>query len=420
MDPQAAMQHLEHAKDTPSAMSIPELAVMREAPPSGVERDLTAGGQRSAMSELVDNGLRIGLIALLAYACARIIMPFAFILLWSAILTVMLQPAHRRLSMLLGPRGSASLIGLAGVALILGPLILVITVITKSIYSLLTIVQNKSLSIPPPPLWLDGTPLVGKKIAEIWILVATNLPAAVSEYGHLLSDPVAWLGAAAGGLAVSEVSLVISFIIAAVMLISAKNVLQFSHKLVARITGSGARAEQIFKMTVATIRGVALGVVGVAVVQSMLLGAGFFLLGIGAAGPLTLVAFLLGIAQVPLLLLTIPVVIYAFATEPTPIAIVFLCWNIVAGLSDNVLRPLMLSRGVEVPLPVILVGVIGGMIVDGLLGLFVGPVVLSVSYVLLIEWMDQDPVEHPKTDAPTPGLAENALRGGQTGALAGP
>jgi predicted PurR-regulated permease PerM len=159
---------------------------------------------------------------------------------------------------------------------------------------------------------------------------------------------------------------------------------------------------QLVTLMAATIRGVALGVIGVALIQSVLLGGGFFAIGIQAAGPLTLIALLLGVMQVPLILLTLPVVGYVFATEPTQAAIIFLIWNVIVGLSDNILRPLMLGRGVEVPMPVILIGVIGGMIVDGLVGLFVGPVLLAVSYVLLLEWLQQNPVDDPhRSDEPT-------------------
>ena len=149
------------------------------------------------------------------------------------------------------------------------------------------------------------------------------------------------------------------------------------------------RGARLVTLTVATIRGVAVGVVGVAVIQSLLLGVGFFAIGLPAAGLLTLAALLLGIVQVPAALLTLPVIVYVLATEATTPAIIFLVWTLVAGLSDNVLKPLMLGRGLEVPMPVILIGVIGGMIADGLLGLFVGPVLLAVGYVLLIEWLRQ-------------------------------
>ena len=172
-----------------------------------------------------------------------------------------------------------------------------------------------------------------------------------------------------------------------------KSATEFARRLLERVTGSKARAVRLVTLTAATIRGVALGVVGVALIQSLLLGVGFFAVGLQAAGALTLVALVLGIMQVPLILLTLPVVGYVFATEATPSAIMFLIWNVIVGLSDNVLRPLMLGRGLEVPMPVILVGVMGGMIVDGLLGLFVGPVLLAVTYVLLLEWVRQHPVD---------------------------
>jgi predicted PurR-regulated permease PerM len=355
-------------------------------------------GDASAPSPMIDTVLRIGLVALLAYACARIVLPFAFILMWSAILGVMLYPLHLRLSTRVGDRGSALLIGLMGVAVILGPMVVVVTSLATSLYSLIASVQSHDLALPPPPLWLDGTPLVGKKLTEIWTLVATNLPAALTQYGHLMSGPLAWLASFAGGLAIAELSFVLSFAIAAVLIVHGKGATNFAQRLLARVTGSRTRAVQLVTLTAATIRGVALGVIGVALIQSLLLGVGFFAVGLQAAGPLTLVALLLGIMQVPLILLTLPVVGYVFATEPTQTAIIFLIWNVIVGLSDNILRPLMLGRGLEVPMPVILIGVIGGMIVDGLVGLFVGPVLLAVSYVLLLEWLRQNPFDGRHSD----------------------
>ena len=244
-----------------------------------------------------------------------------------------------------------------------------------------------------PPVWLDGTPLVGEKLTEVWTLVATNLPAALTKYGQLLSGPAAWLASFAGGLATGELAFVLSFAIAAVLVAYGEGATKFGRRLLERVTGSTTRAAQLVTLTAATIRGVALGVVGVALVQSLLLGIGYFAIGLKATGLLTLAALVLGIVQVPLILLTLPVVVYVFATESTTAAVIFLVWNVVVGLSDNLLRPLMLGRGLEVPMPVILIGVIGGMLVDGLLGLFVGPVLLAVSYVLLLEWLRQNPVD---------------------------
>jgi predicted PurR-regulated permease PerM len=348
-------------------------------------------GAEPKPSTMFDTALRIGLVAVLVYACARIVLPFAFILMWSAILAVMLYPLHLRLATYLGERWSALLIGLVGVGVMLGPMVIVVTSLATSLYSLISSLQSHDVTMPPPPPWLGGTPLVGKKLTEIWSLVATNLPAALTKYGHLLSGPLAWLASFAGGLAIGELSFVLSFAIAAVIIAYGKVAAEFARRLLVRVTGSRDRAVQLVTLTAATIRGVGLGVVGVALIQALLLGVGFFAIGLQAAGPLTLVALVLGIMQVPLILLSLPVVGYVFATEATQPAIIFLIWNVVVGLSDNVLRPLMLGRGLEVPMPVILIGVIGGVIVDGLLGLFVGPVLLAVGYVLLVEWLQQHP-----------------------------
>jgi predicted PurR-regulated permease PerM len=352
---------------------------------------------------MLDAALQIGLVALLVYACSRIMSPFIGILLWSAILAVMLYPLHLHLVVRLGNRWSALLIGLIGVAVLLVPMVIAVTSLGSSLISLISGLQNDSLTLPPPPPSLADVPLIGQKLTDFWTLVATNMPAALAKYGHMLRGVAAWLATFARGLATGQLSFVLSFAIAAVVVAYGQGAAEFARRLLVRITGSRARGDHLVALTAATIRGVALGVVGVAVIQALLLGVGFFVIGLPAAGLLTLVALLLGIVQVPATLLTLPVIAYVFVTEATTPAIIFSVWTLVAGLSDNFLKPLMLGRGLEVPMPVILIGVIGGMIADGLLGLFVGPVLLAVGYVLFIEWLRQHPVEGgPQIEGPTP------------------
>jgi predicted PurR-regulated permease PerM len=354
-------------------------------------------------SIMLDAALQIGLVALLVYACSRIILPLIGILLWSAILAVMLYPLHLRLVVWLGNRWSALLIGLVGVAVMLVGMVMAVTSLGSSIYSLVSGLQNQSLTVPPPPPRLADVPLVGQKLTEAWALVATNLPAALAKYGQMFKGPAAWLISFAGGLAAAELSFVLSFAIAAVLVAYGAGATEFAQRLLERVTDSKAHGARLATLTVATVRGVALGIVGVAVIQSLLIGVGFFAIGLPAAGLLTLAALLLCIVQVPATLLTLPVIGYVLATEATTPAIIFLVWTLVAGLSDNILKPLMLGRGLEAPMPVILIGVIGGMIVDGLLGLFVGPVLLAVGYVLLSDWLRQRPVEGgPQIDGPAP------------------
>jgi predicted PurR-regulated permease PerM len=354
-------------------------------------------------STMIDAALRLGLLALLVYACGRIVLPFAGILLWSVILAVMLNPLHVRLAARISNRWSALLIGLASVAVMLVPMVTVVTSLGSSLFSLVSSWQNHSLTVPPPPPWLADLPLVGQKLAETWALVATNMPAALAKYGQMLSGPAASLMSFAGSLAAGELSFVLSFAIATVLIAYGKGAAEFARRLLERVTGSKARGARLVTLTAATVRGVAVGVVGVAVIQALLVGVGFFAIGLPAAGLLTLATLLLAIVQVPALLLTLPVIAYVFATEATTPAIIFAVWTLFAGLSDNILKPLMLGRGLEAPMPVILLGVIGGMLVDGPLGLFVGPVLLAVGYVLLNEWLRQSPGEGgPQIEGPAP------------------
>ena len=340
-------------------------------------------------SAILDVALQIGLIALLVYACSRFILPFSGLLLWSAILAVMLYPLHLRLAAHLGNRWSALLIGLVGVTVMLVAMVTVVTSLASSLYSLVVGLHNQSLTVPPPPPWLAELPLVGKKLAAAWALAATNMPAALAEYGEALREPAARLLSSAGGLAAGQLSFVLSFAIAAVLVAYGKGAADFARRLLGLFVGSEVRGAHLVTLTAATIRGVALGVVGVAVIQSLLLAVGFFAIGLPAAGFWTVLLLLLCIVQVPAVLVTLPIIVYVLATQATQPAIIFTVWTLIAGLSDNILKPLLLGRGMEVPMPVILIGVIGGMIADGLLGLFVGPVVLAVGYVLLIEWMDE-------------------------------
>lgn len=348
-------------------------------------------------STMIDVSLRIGLVALLVYACGRIIWPFTGILVWSAILAVMLYPLHLRLAVRLGNRWSALLIGLVGVAVLLVPMVIVVTSLGSSILSFMSGLQNRGLTMLTPPPWLAGIPLVGEKLTEAWALLAANLPAALAKYGEVLKRPAAWLVSFAGGLVTGELSFALSFAIAALLVAYGWGSAEFAQRLLERVSGNKERGARLVTLTVTTIRGVALGVVGVAIIQALLLGAGFFAIGLPAAGLLTLAALLLSIVQVPTTLLTLPVIIYVLVTEPMTPAIIFLIWTVAAGLSDNVLKPLILGRGLDVPMPVILIGLIGGMLADGLLGLFVGPVLLAVSYVLFIEWLRQQPLPHAST-----------------------
>ncbi|CAN7654718.1 AI-2E family transporter [Rhizobium sp. LjRoot254] len=365
--------------------------------------DTEAPNPTHSRPPIIHAALQIALVALLLYACSRIVLPFVGILLWSVILAVILHPLHMRLSARLGNSWSATIIGLVGIALMLVPMYMVVTSLGASIYALVAGIQDHSLTIPPPPAWLAGLPVVGEKLADGWSLISTNMPAALAKYGPMLGKPAGWLASFAAGLATGGLSLVLSIGIAAVIVAYAEGASAFARQLMGVVTSDAARGAHLATLTAATVRGVATGVVGVAVIQTLLIGIGLFVMGVPAAGALTLITFLVAVVQIPALLITIPVIAYVFATEATTPAIIFAVWSVIAGLSDNILKPIMLGRGLEVPMPVILIGVIGGMISDGLLGLFIGPVLLAVAYVLLVEWLNPNPVaNHPPAEGAQP------------------
>src|SRR6266446_4011739 len=174
-----------------------------------MERGMSA--ELPSRSTILDVALQIGLIGFLIYACSRYISPFSDLLIWSAILAVMLYPLHLRLAVRLGNRWSALLIGLVGVAVMLVAMATVVTLIASSLYSLIMGLHNESLTVPPPPPWLAELPLVGRKLTETRVLVATNMPEAVAKYGGALGEPAVRLVSSAGGLAAGQLSFVLSF-----------------------------------------------------------------------------------------------------------------------------------------------------------------------------------------------------------------
>lgn len=337
--------------------------------------------------------MQFGLLAALVYASLRVVAPFGGILAWAAVLAVLLYPLHLWLARRIGNAWSAWLIGIAGVALAVAPMVMLTASLSSSIGSLISDLQNHTLNLPPPPPGLADVPVVGERASAAWTGAVENVPATLAQHRSSVRSFTTSLIAFAGKMATAELAFILSFVIGTILIAYGESVTGFTRRLAQILTRSADQGNRLVALTVSTIRGVALGVVGVAAIQAALLGAGFFLIGLPGAILVTLIVFLLGIIQVPAVIVSLPVIAYVFLKEPLTPALIFGAWTFVAGLSDNFLKPLLLGRGMEVPMPVILIGVIGGMVVDGLLGLFVGPVLLAVAYVLFMDWFRQQQVK---------------------------
>ena len=353
---------------------------------------------QKSIGKLVDVLLPLLVLALLIALCVQLLVPFVGLLVWTIILAVCFYPVHKKLTARgTSNRLSASIIGIGLVALILVPTAFAAISAASSIPGLVSALQSGERQIRPPPDRLQDIPVVGTKLHDAWAQASTDMPAFAQKYGPQLASVSKSLLSAAGGMFSAVLALVLAVILAAVTLAYAESARAFIAAVLARVTGSRARGEHYMSVIGATVRSVANGVIGVAFVQALLCGIGFFLVGIPGAGILSLLAMGLGVVQIPVVLVTLPAIIYAFAVKSTTVAILFTVWFIIAGLSDAVLKPLMIGHGLEVPMPIILLGVIGGVIAYGLVGLFIGAVLLAVGYVLFREWLDE----------PAPGSADD-------------
>ena len=346
---------------------------------------------------LLDVLLRVGVIAVLAVFCYGVFHPFLNLMLWSVILAVTLYPLHRWVRAKVGGKdGRAATLIVVGIMLVLAvPAWVVGNSLVDTAVDGLKKAHDKHLEIPPPRAEVRSWPLVGERVYAEWQAAHANPAALKQKLGPKLIGAGKKLLGTLADLASGLLLFVVAMPIAGIIMAFGEHGTVSMRRIASAFVGP-ARGPEIVALCTATIRAVAQGVIGIAFIQAVLVGIGIVPMGVPAAGLLCLVVLMLGIMQLPATILTIPIIIYVFATEGSSgTTILFGVYLFVAGLADNVLKPLMLGRGVSVPMPVVLIGAIGGMITGGLLGLFIGPVALGVAYELFWRWMDERAPEVP-------------------------
>jgi predicted PurR-regulated permease PerM len=189
------------------------------------------------------------------------------------------------------------------------------------------------------------------------------------------------------------IQIMISFIIAVIILVFGEAGLEI-RKFFRKVAGD--KGDEYADMTLKTVGNVVKGIIGVALILALLNGILFMLAGIPYAGIWTLLVFVLGVLQLPLFFITVPIIVYMFATKELMPAILWTVLLLIAGLSDNVLKPILLGKGASVPMLVIFIGVIGGFIFSGFIGLFTGAIVMSLGYKLFVAWINSNDVEEPE------------------------
>jgi predicted PurR-regulated permease PerM len=334
----------------------------------------------------VDVVIKIGLLGLLVYWSFKIIGPFLTVALWSVILTVALYPLFDWLAQRLRSRQlAATLITLLCLMIVVGPVAWLGFNLIGGIELVVRELDSKAFSIPLPAETVKDWPLIGEQVYQLWTRVATDTRAILLEVAPRFKPLGAQLLEIAKGVVFGLLEFVASIIVAG-FLYSPGPQLVDSFKAFLRRTLSD-RGEELAQLAGSTIRKVSRGVVGVALLQSFLAGLGLLVAGIPAAGFLTFLALVLGIVQIGPAIVLIPIVLWSWTAMETTNALLFTAYMVPVGLVDNVLRPLVMARGLPTPMPVILVGVIGGTIAFGISGLFLGPIVLSVAWVLVVAWV---------------------------------
>lgn len=333
------------------------------------------------------------MIVLVVILCVRFFAPFAPLMLWALTLAVALYPLHRRLADRLGGRQglAATLLVLSGLLLVGGPTALLGSSFAAHIHSAYATFESQGITIKPPAASVAEWPLIGEKVYAAWNAAANDTAgylAKIEPQVRQLYKPMLSVAAnTAGGVLMFLASL----IIAGIMMAYGESGSGAMQRIISRMAGP-AKGPRLHRLSTATIRSVATGVIGVAVIQALLLGGGFLMADVPAAGVLAIAVLFLGIAQLPATLITVPVIAYLWWAGDASMTmnIVFTVYLVVAGLADNVLKPILLGRGVDAPMPVILLGALGGMISAGIIGLFIGAVVLAVGYQIFMEWVDAD------------------------------
>jgi predicted PurR-regulated permease PerM len=355
-----------------------------------IEDHKNIGDTEKFDAKIIGIGIRLALLSLLIFWSIMIISPFIGIAVWSIVLAVALYPVFEQMTKWLGGRRrlAAALITILGLLIVIGPTTWLGLGLVDALKTLYERFESGSTFIPPPVATVKSWPLIGNQIFQFWDLASTNLQAALVKVGPLLKPVGSWLLDEARSAGTGILQFLISVIIAGFLLSPGPSLVESVAAFLRRLVSK--RGEEFLQLTGATIRNVSQGVIGVSLLQALLAGIGLMAAGVPSASLIAFGVLVLSIIQIGPALILIPVIIWSWMTMETTVALIFTAYMVPVNLLDNVLRPIIMTRGLTTPMLVILIGVIGGTLFHGIIGLFVGPIVLAVAWNLLIAWMRED------------------------------
>ncbi len=351
-----------------------------------------------AIDRTIEAAIRIGVIAVLVLWVFRIIAPFLSPILWGIIIAVAAYPSFRWLSRGLGERDglAATLFALLMLLLLIAPTVWLTDSLIDSAQYAAARIDEDTLAVPTPPDAVAEWPIIGERVHRTWSLAHSNLEKALERVEPQLKAVSVWLLGSAASAGKGVLLFAFSIIIAGVLLANAQAAAGFSSRLFVRLAPETGK--NFSRLAETTIRSVATGVIGVAIIQTLLLSIGFVVADVPAAALLASICLLLAVLQLPLSILVIPVIVYVWMTDTTLTAVLFTIWSVPAMVSDNVLKPILLGRGTDAPMLVILLGAFGGFVLDGIIGLFTGAVILVLASELFRAWLHAHDEARPASE----------------------
>jgi predicted PurR-regulated permease PerM len=330
--------------------------------------------------------IRLALLALLVYWSIFLLSPFLPVLAWAAVLAVALNPVYAWLTVHLGdrPRVAAFMTSIAVLAVFVAPAAWLGLGLVDGLRSISDQLTSGDIALPSPPDSVRDWPLIGVPLYDLWTTASDNLAAAFRELAPYLKPLAGPLLAIAGSAGTGTLKFLLSVVLAGFLLPSGPRLVAGVRTILIRIVPQ--RSADFLALAGATIRTVTQGVIGVAVIQALLAGAGLKIAGVPHSGALAFAILVLGIVQIGSAPILLPVIIWVWTDKSAGAATLITIFLILVGLSDNVLKPLLMGRGLSTPVLVIFMGVLGGTIAHGIVGLFVGPIVLAVAWELLMAW----------------------------------
>ncbi len=345
-----------------------------------------------SQTSVYDTTIRLLILVLIVAWCLMIMLPFVSIILWSLVLGIALLPLHTKLTAKFGqrPKLASFSIVFTMFLIVVVPIGILVASLVDEVRELRTMYTAGTLSIPPPNEKVKELPVVGNKLYETWSAASSSLDETVVKYHDQITEFAKKVGKGILGSVSAVVEIMVSLLIAGVLLMIpgvGESVRKFFRKL------AGEKGDEFADVTTKTVNSVVKGILGVALILALLHGIIFMLAGVPFAGIWTVLVFILCVLQIPVIIITLPIIFYIFTGHELTSAIIWTVLLFIAGLSDNVLKPILLGKGAPVPMLVIFIGVIGGFIFSGFIGLFTGAIVMSIGYKLFIGWLNTTEVK---------------------------